>query len=168
MEILIENSQVRLALTKVQDLDFVVMAEGDDENSDFVGQWPLDQHMQAISDEDVLHLVIKDAKNKSVGFVIIRGLLNSNDSIELMRIVVADKGKGYGRQVLKLVKRWCFEVQGAHRLWLDVLDHNVRAQHLYKSESFVCEGVLRESDKYEGVYHSQLIMSILKKEYQPE
>ena len=164
-EVLIENNHVKLVLTQKSDLSFVIASESDDENIDFVSQWSIDEHQEALSDKDVLHLVVKNTKNKSVGYVIICGLMNSNDSIELMRIVVTEKGKGYGSEILKLVKKWSFEIQNAHRLWLDVVEYNIRAQKLYKSQNFVCEGVLRECDKYEGTYNSLIIMSILKREY---
>lgn len=166
MGILIENSDVKLVLTEQQDLTFVMEAEADDENINFVSQWSLDQHLLALSDEDMIHLVVKNAQHKLVGFVIIRGLSNPNESIELMRIVVTEKGNGYGSEILKLIKKWCFEVQNEHRLWLDVVDYNVRALKLYKSQNFVCESVLRECDKYGDTYNSLIIMSILKKEYQ--
>jgi len=166
MEVLIENNQIKLVITKEQDLEFVISAESNNENIDFVNQWSKIEHLESLTDEDVLHLVVKNTQNKLVGYVIIRGLMNPNESIELMRIVVTEKGKGYGTEILKLVKKWCFEIQDAHRLWLDVVEYNLRAQSLYKSQKFVCEGILRECDKYEGTYYSLIIMSILKREYQ--
>ena len=166
MGVLIENNRIKLVSTCEQDLDYVMTSEADDENNDYVGQWTTDKHRAALSDEDMLHLVVKNTKNELVGYVIIRGLMNPNDSIELMRIVVTEKRKGYGREVLKLVKKWCFEIQNANRLWLDVVEYNMRAQALYKSQNFVSEGILREATKYRGAYHSLIIMSILKKEYQ--
>jgi len=168
MEVLIENNRVKLVLTGEQELAFVMAAEAADENSDFVSQWSIDQHREALADEDVRHLVVKNIKNQLVGYVIIRGLMNPNESIELMRIVVTEKGNGYGTEILKLVKKWCFEIQSAHRLWLDVVEYNVRAQNLYKNQNFVCEGVLRECDKYGDTYNSLIIMSILKQEYQSQ
>ena len=166
MRVFIENNRIKLVLTREHDLDFVMTSEADDENNDYVGQWTIDKHRAALTDEDMLHLVVENTKNDLVGYVIIRGVKNPNDSIELMRIVVTAKRKGYGSEILKLVKKWCFEIHNANRLWLDVVEYNVRAQNLYKSQNFVCEGVLRECEKFENIYHSLIIMSILKKEYQ--
>ncbi len=55
-----------------------------------------------------------------------------NCSIEFMRIVVTDKGKGYGRATVSTVKRHAFDDLSAHRLWLDVKAHNTRARAVYE------------------------------------
>jgi RimJ/RimL family protein N-acetyltransferase len=34
-----------------------------------------------------------------------------------------------------------FDELGAHRLWLDVFEHNARARHVYRSMGFAEEGV---------------------------
>ena len=70
--------------------------------------------------------------------------------------------------MFKLIKKWCFDIHGAHRLWLDVLEHNLCAQKIYETQGFVRERILRECDKYEGEYHSVIMMSILKREYQSQ
>ena len=64
-----------------------------------------------------------------------------------------------------MVKRLAFEEFKAHRLWLDVKEHNVRARHLYESEGFVTEGVLRGCIKAEAGFESLVVMSMLRGEY---
>ena len=91
MKILIENSDVKIIYTKEQDLSFILKAER--ENSEFVGQWTIEQHEKALDDEDILHLLIKETDGKNIGYIIIKGLTNQNDSVELMRIVITEKIK---------------------------------------------------------------------------
>lgn len=79
--------------------------------------------------------------------------------------MVTEKGKGYGKEALRLVKQLAFEELGAHRLWLDVKKQNVRARHVYESEGFVVEGVLRECLKAEAGFESLVVMSMLRDEY---
>jgi RimJ/RimL family protein N-acetyltransferase len=93
------------------------------------------------------------------------GIENKNHSIEFRRIAVVDRGKGYGREALRLVKKICFEKLKAHRLWLDVRFNNHRAQRLYKSEGFVEEGMLRECILFKDSYVSLIVMSMLVDEY---
>jgi len=130
-----------------QDFPFMIEAEQNKENAMFVGQWTLEQHEKAINDIDILYLLFKNNDGQNIGYAIIKGLINPNDSIELMRIVITDKGLGVGKHALSLIKKWCFEINKAHRLWLDVRVNNVRAQHVYKSQGFICEGILRECVK---------------------
>ena len=165
MRILIENDIMKIVFTEKSDLPFVVEAELDAENSAFVGSWQEKQHENALANDDVLHLLLKSSDGKTLGFLIIRGLTNKNDNIELMRIVVTHKGMGYGKLAISLIKKWCFEVQKTHRLWLDVVEHNRRAQHVYEDAGFIREGMLRECEKYGTEYKSLVIMSILSHEY---
>ncbi len=65
-----------------------------------------------------------------VGFIILSGIENSNLSLEFKRIVIQEKGKGFGRQSLKLIKDYCFNTLKFHRLWLDVFDDNNKAIHI--------------------------------------
>ena len=166
MKILIENSDVKIIYTKEQDLPFILEAER--ENSEFVGQWTIEQHGKALNDEDILHLLIKETDGINIGYIIIKGLTNQNDSIELMRIVITEKNKGYGKIVLSLLKKWCFEIKHAHRLWLDVREKNIGAQYVYEKQGFKNEGILRECIKYGNSYQSLIVMSILSQEYKKD
>ena len=160
---------IRLLRTGENDLDFVLSAEQSAENRPFVSEWRRAQHLDALTSPDVLHLIIENIADASrVGYVILAGLADTNQNLELRRIVVTDKGKGYGKEALRLVKRLAFEELKAHRLWLDVKEHNLRARHLYESEGFVAEGVLRECIKAEVGFESLVVMSMLYGEYHGE
>ncbi|MCU1265873.1 MAG: GCN5-related N-acetyltransferase [Acidobacteria bacterium] len=93
------------------------------------------------------------------------GLTDPNQSVELRRIVVTEKNKGYGQEALGLIKRLAFVERGAHRLWLDVKQQNSRARHVYESHGFIVEGVLRECVKAEAGFDSLVVMSMLREEY---
>ncbi|MDF2886391.1 MAG: family N-acetyltransferase [Lacrimispora sp.] len=152
--------------TQENDLDFVVECEHRPDNAQYVGQWTKEQHRVSMSQEDILHLSMVEAStNKLVGYVILAGITNPNHNMEFRRIVISDKGHGFGRETLKLIKKIAFEQLNAHRLWLDVRYKNHKAQRLYKSEGFVEEGILRECILYNNSYESLIVMSILKSEY---
>jgi len=163
---LIKNDLIKIFRTQSQDIPFVVDTERQKENAEFIIHWTYEQHEAALEDEDILHLLIKDAKDQNIGYAILKGIANPNDSVEFMRIVITAKGFGYGKQAISLLTKWCFEEKKAHRLWLDVKEDNVRAQHVYQSLGFIREGVLRECLKSQGKYQSLMVMSILSHEYQ--
>jgi diamine N-acetyltransferase len=129
--------------------------------------WAREQQLGALTSEYLSHLIIENSADGSrVGYIILAGLADANQSVEFRRIVVTEKGKGYGKEALRLVKKLAFEELKAHRLWLDVQEHNVRARGLYESEGFVAEGVLRECIKADVGFESLVVMSMLSGEYQ--
>ena len=157
---------IRLLRTSEDDLDFVLSAEQSAENRAFVTVWTREQHLGALSSKDLSHLIIENtADGNRVGYIILAGLADANQSIEFRRIVVTEKGRGYGRAALRMVKKLAFAELKAHRLWLDVKEHNVRARNMYESEGFVAEGVLRECIKSDVGFESLVVMSMLNSEY---
>lgn len=158
---------VILRPTTENDLEFVFGIESEASKAGVVTSQSFEDHEKYLTDEDVRHLII-EAEGKAVGYLILAGLSDTeNETIEFRRMVVAEKGKGYGRQALQLAKKMAFEQLNAHRLWLDVIDFNERARRLYESENFWVEGVWRERYKaQDGIGRESLIfMAILRNEY---
>ncbi len=157
---------IQVRPTQVDDLAFVLQAERDPANASFVEQWSHDQHVAALADSDFAHRIVERRSDAhAVGYIILVGLKNPHQSLEFRRIVITDKGHGFGRATIRFVKQLAFEQYHAHRLWLDVRAHNRRAQQLYQSEGFVIEGTLRECTKVEEHFESLVIMSLLCSEY---
>lgn len=157
---------VVLRPTTIADLDFVLAAEAAPDNRRFVLQWSREQHVTAIGSPNIAHRILEDPlKRQAVGYVILLGLEEPHRSIEFRRLVVTEKGRGYGRAAVRAIKRFAFEEFGAHRLWLDVKEFNHRAKQLYASEGFTTEGLLRECYVGEGGFESVYVMSMLESEY---
>ena len=124
------------------------------------------KHKALLKDDDCLHLSIRRLDNDNlVGHMIIFGLCNNNLVMEFRRITINEKGCGFGREAIRLLKKMCFERLGFHRLWLDVYDDNYKAISLYESEGFVIEETLRENIKPDYGYRSQRIYSMTENEY---
>ncbi|MFD2604281.1 GNAT family N-acetyltransferase [Euzebyella marina] len=151
--------------TSKSEIDLIIAIENNTENSQFIFPNSKTEHIGLISNNDFAHLTLKTNVNNIVGYVILAGLENRNRSIELRRIVINQKGKGFGRKTIKQIRKRCFKEHNCHRLWLDVLETNERARQLYKSEGFVEEGILRESVWVDGKYVNLIVMSILESEY---
>ncbi len=156
---------VRLRPTTVADLDYVLAAEQADENRAFVTSWPREQHGAALSDADLLHRIIENESGETVGFMLVAGVAQPHRSIEFRRIVITRKGSGYGRAAVRALQDLAFTDLRAHRLWLDVKEHNSRARGLYEREGFVKEGCLRECLLGSNGFESVVLMSILEQEY---
>ena len=159
---------VVLRPTTSADLEFVLAAESDEDNRRYILQWPRDQHITAISSPVSAHRIVEDkSSGEAVGYVIL-GLDRIHRSIEFRRVVITAKQRGYGRAAVRMVKKFAFEEQAAHRLWLDVKEFNQRARRLYESEGFTGEGMLRECLLGETGFESVYVMSILESEYRTE
>ena len=157
---------VMLRPTGPNDLDFVLAAEQHRDNSLFIRQWSAERHLQALADPDIGHFIITCASTgKRLGHVILVGLNDTDRSVELRRVVITEKGKGYGRQTIRMVKSFVFEKLVSHRLWLDVMLYNKRAFKLYKSEGFLVEGVHREAVRQGNRFVDVRVMSVLRDEY---
>ncbi|QIK83951.1 GNAT family N-acetyltransferase [Sanguibacter sp. HDW7] len=80
------------------------------------------------------------------------------------------RGRGYGREAIGLVLGYAFAADGLalHRVSLDVLDINPRAQMLYESIGFTVEGRLREVYRDGDRWADAIMMSILEHEWEPD
>ncbi len=74
-------------------------------------------------------------------------------------------GKGLGTEITKMVLHFAFDELALHRVDLRVLEYNHRAIKCYEKCGFVIEGKEREGALIEGKNETDLIMSILKREF---
>ncbi|MBV6685447.1 GNAT family N-acetyltransferase [Bacillus sp. JRC01] len=107
------------------------------------------------SDEMIGELSIFDIdeENRKAGFRI------SMASISLT-------GKGYGTEAINIVLSFVFNHLTLTRLQLEVFSHNTRGIRAYEKVGFVKEGVLRQSLYYNEQYSDEIIMAILKSDYE--
>lgn len=161
----IKTERIYFAFTRPEDVDFVMTLEQDSYNKRFVFSWTRQEHLAAIADPNRLHLVIRDLEDQPVGYMILAGADSADRSLEFMRMVIVPKGRGYGRQAVRLLKLLAFKNLNFHRLWLDVYEDNLPAIKLYLDEGFVQEGLLRECKRSDQGYRSMILMSMLEQEY---
>lgn len=150
-----------LRVASAQDLPFIVHLEQKFLGLNLVGADELATHQSRLRDPDCQYWIAED-QGAAAGHVILRGIQSPSRSVELMRIVVAEPGRGLGRRVLEAVIAKVFHELSAHRLWLDVYEHNARARHVYCSVGFIEEGLLRECVRMDDRYASLVVMSILE------
>ena len=156
---------IELRPTTSADLDRVIEIEGMPESRSFITVWPHERHEEAMADPDFEHLVVID-DGDIVGEVILHDIRSPHNRMEIWKIAVAAPGKGVGRKALELAVDRCFDVHGAHRVWLDLKLYNDRARRVYEALGFVSEGIARDSYLYEGEYESLEIMSVLRPEWE--
>jgi diamine N-acetyltransferase len=80
----------------------------------------------------------------------------------------ADRGQGYGTEMLRALIAFGFRQLRLERIWLDVYDTNPDAQRVYERVGFVHEGTLRRGVYRDGRYLDVHRMSILRDEWQAQ
>jgi len=134
-ELLTSWGRLRLRTANIDDYDFIDTAERDEDSVGWVGNWPLGLRIEKFGDNNFFQTIVENDEGQSVGFIDFRDML-SDEQIELKRIVITIKGKGYGKEAMYLSQRFAFEVLGRNRLYLGTKIDNLRAQHVYRSTGF--------------------------------
>ena len=83
-------------------------------------------------------------------------------------IFIGDKAfwnNGYGSEATRLTLKHGFETLNLNRIYLHVYETNLRAVHVYEKVGFVHEGRLRQAFYRSGHYSDDLVMSILRSEW---
>ncbi|MBV9990960.1 MAG: GNAT family N-acetyltransferase [Alphaproteobacteria bacterium] len=132
----------------------------------FVGRWPEEKHRARMEDPEFRYLVAEDGV-RDLGFAILHETWMRPQNLYLKRIVVHDAQQGHGKRVLAALTDWVFANTDAHRFWLEVVETNPRARHVYASSGWTEEGMVREGyfDDARGRRGSFVQMSILKSEW---
>ena len=164
MDLHFSTARLNIFKTIEEEIPSIMEMEEDIQNRDFVWQGSYNQHLSEINSKEELLLSIKTKDNKLIGFALI-GLDFKSDVFELRRIVISPKGKGYGKEFMYGVMKYCFENLNMNRFWLDVYPDNIIGIKLYESIGLVYEGSLRQSYKSDKGYKNQMVYSMLKDEY---
>ena len=128
---------VRLRPTAAADLDFVLAAERHPDNAPYVGQWPREQHQEAIANPLREHWVIETPTDGSrIGFLIAYNLVGAGFGVYIKRVVVGPKSRRLGREALRQFADYAADELRASVVWLTVYADNLRAQRAYAAVGF--------------------------------
>ncbi|MGO4450725.1 GNAT family N-acetyltransferase [Phyllobacterium sp. TAF24] len=158
-------ADIQVVRATESDLPVILRAERLDGYDAVVGRWDEERHRLALADEKHRYFIAKDA-DEIVGFAIVRDW-SSPDRVSLIkRIAMLKPGQGYGRRFLQSVLDRIFIETDAHRVWLGVFPENIRARRAYIAAGFIPEGIARGSAYFGGIYRDELVMAILRTEWE--
>jgi RimJ/RimL family protein N-acetyltransferase len=112
-------------------------------------------HLRALEDD------------RLIGFVVLFNLKWRNQTAE-MAIGIgerADRGRGYGRDALRLILNYAFAELCLHRVSLTVLGYNAAAIRAYERVGFRREGTHRQAVNRQGARHDLHLYGILREEW---
>ena len=164
--ILISGKRLRLRQATADDLNYIMTLQAAPENLKFIVPFDEDYHHAIINSDgsEKSDVIVEEVDTgQAVGYFMLREL--DSPCAEYTHVIIGKKGIGYGREALKLLMKWTFEVKNFHRVWIDCKEYNSVALHLYESSGFVREGVLREIILTDGVYENLIVLGMLDREY---
>ena len=162
---MIETERLLIVDAVESEIDTIIEMETHKDNRDFIWIGTYEEHKAEIEDENHLLLVFKRREDLAIiGYALIH-LNHKSEIFELRRIVISDKGKGYGKEAMLAILKYAFEATNTNRFWLDVYPDNTIGIKLYEGLGLHRDGVLRQNYKSERGYLDQIIYSMLRSEY---
>lgn len=93
--------------------------------------------------------VATETNGKVVGFFCYSVNVDNNNGF--LKLVIIDhnlRGKGYGKEMLKLALQYAFEITGVKLVQLNVFDNNAAAKHCYEKVGFIEESITKNVFTY--------------------
>lgn len=144
------------------DVDFLVSTQEAPHARGFIHPATRNQIIAAFENPERATFVISD-DDKPVGMLLFAYERDNRWLIELRRIVVMVPGRGVGSFALNWLVDWCFNEIGVHRVWLEVVESNAQARHVYEGAGFQLEGTYRDGFRDEvGRYANLCVYGMLK------
>jgi RimJ/RimL family protein N-acetyltransferase len=115
------------------------------------------------ADDRIDWAIVRESDGEFLGEAMLRGIDPHNESAEFYIALGNSKifGKGYGSEASKAVIDFAIDVVKLHRITLEVVDFNTRAQRIYSKIGFHQEGLLREAWYWDGEWSDVIGMALL-------
>lgn len=164
---ILETKRLRIRFAKTSDIDYILGLEHHPDHRDFVWQGTTEQHTNEIIDPDyALQVFEKQDDHERIGYSL-SWYNQQSHWVELRRIVITDKGRGYGTEAMEALFDFFFQDLTANKVWLDVYPHNTTGIRLYEKLGMKLDGVLRDNYYSERLgYLDQVVYSMLRSEYE--
>jgi RimJ/RimL family protein N-acetyltransferase len=113
-----------------------------------------------------IYFGIEDKSNYQMVGIIFLSKINSVHSTCWLGVFIgedASRGKGFGKEAVKLVVNYAFNNLNLRKISLEVVTTNKSAIEVYKKIGFKVEGELKKQVFIDGKYWNDFIMSTQKK-----
>lgn len=106
-------------------------------------------------------------QGRAIGEILLDNFVEADQRASLI-VGILDKGtlgKGLGTEAIRVIAEFAFETLKLHKLSTRVLAFNTRAIRAYERVGFVREGLERESALIGGTWHDDVIVGLLKRDF---
>ena len=101
-----------------------------------------------------------------VGFAILRDWASAEQVTLVKCVAIVRPGQGVGTAMMRALVAEVFAATDTHRLCIGAFPDNVRARRAYEAAGFQVEGVARGSALFQGVHGDELVMAILRPDWE--
>lgn len=158
-------SALSLRRAGVPDLPFVMRTERLPGYESLLGRWDEERHLAALAGGSHAYFV-GVVEGRPIGFAIVRDWDSPSRVSLVQRLAVCDPGRGLGKRLTAAVADAVFMQTSAHRLAIGTFPENVRARRAYEAVGFVAEGVSRGSAFFHGEYRDELVLALLRPDWE--
>ncbi|MCR5719085.1 MAG: UDP-4-amino-4,6-dideoxy-N-acetyl-beta-L-altrosamine N-acetyltransferase [Lachnospiraceae bacterium] len=133
---------------------------------EFTNETHLNWIEKKVKTGEVVQFIICDINDSApLGSVYVRDIDRVNKKGEYGIFIGEEKARnrGVGTAACLLMCKYCFEELDLHRIYLRVLEDNIRAQKSYEKAGFVREGVLKDDVFLDGSYRNIVWMAKVRK-----
>lgn len=159
------SATLKLRRGTASDIPFIMATERLEGYAELVGRWEEAQHSEAFLDPRYAYF-IAETPGGPVGFALLRDWDASDHVTLVKRVAVARPGAGHGKAMMRAVVDRVFAETRAYRLWIGCFPDNLRARKTYEAVGFAAEGVARGSAFFHGKHRDELILSLLRPEWE--
>ncbi len=159
------SATLKLRRGMASDISFIMATERTDGYAELVGRWEEAQHREALPDPRYAYF-IAEVSGEAVGFALLRDWDSPEQVTLVKRVAVARPGRGHGTAMMRAVVDRTFAETRVHRLCIGCFPDNLRASRTYEAVGFVAEGVARGSAFFHGEHRDELVLSLLRPEWE--
>ena len=116
--------------TLENELELFQRFEAEEDTKEYIIPYTMEKHIEEFNKAGIVYKTILN-ESKIIGFIILN-LEEDGKSVEFRRIVINEKGKGFGMMAIKYLDYIVKEEYISNRIWLDVYSHNKRGIHIYE------------------------------------
>lgn len=136
------------------ELELFQSFEKEKDTKDYIIPYTVEKHIEEFNKSNIFYKTILNG-NKIVGFMILN-LEEDKKSVEFRRIVINEKGKGFGIMAINYLDYIVKEEYLRNRIWLDVFANNKRAIHIYETCGYKYLNSINQLGKELNIYEKML------------
>lgn len=169
----LKGEHIYLRALEPEDLEFIHTIENDESiwelsstitpYSRFLIKEYLEHAHKDIYEVKQLRLLISDYNNVEIGLIDVFDfdVKNQRAGIGILIHNANNRGKGYGKEALSLLVKYCFMHLDLHQLYCNISESNMASIALFENEGFEKVGLKKDWNFHNGHYKNEYLYQLI-------